>query len=80
MFITEVAGYWSTMFFLASFLVTLAVANAQYFGNYQCEGNKDVFTHLFEWKWTDIARECETFLKDRYCAVQVGKTVVIPSQ
>jgi alpha-amylase len=22
----------------------------------------DVFVHLFEWKWTDIARECETVL------------------
>ncbi len=31
------------------------------------------FVHLFEWKWTDIARECETFLgPNGYAAVQVS--------
>ena len=24
--------------------------------------DKSVIVHLFEWKWTDIARECESFL------------------
>lgn len=29
--------------------------------------------HLFEWKWTDIAKECERFLAPSgYGAVQVG--------
>lgn len=23
---------------------------------------RSVIVHLFEWKWTDIAKECETFL------------------
>ena len=33
----------------------------------------DVFVHLFEWKWTDIARECETVLGPAgYTAVQVS--------
>ena len=33
----------------------------------------DVFVHLFEWKWTDIAAECETVLGPRgYAAVQVS--------
>lgn len=33
----------------------------------------DVFVHLFEWKWPDIARECETFLGPAgYHAVQVS--------
>ncbi len=33
----------------------------------------DVFVHLFEWKWTDIARECETVLGPMgYTAVQVS--------
>ena len=33
----------------------------------------DVFVHLFEWKWTDIARECETVLGPAgYAAVQVS--------
>lgn len=50
----------------------LATAHAEYFGSYYCKDGKDVFTHLFEWKWTDIADECENFLADHgYCAVQV---------
>ncbi|HEY2025440.1 MAG TPA: alpha-amylase family protein [Gemmatimonadaceae bacterium] len=33
----------------------------------------DVFVHLFEWKWTDIARECETVLAPAgFTAVQVS--------
>ena len=33
-----------------------------------------VYVHLFEWKWTDVARECETFLGPKgYTAVQVEK-------
>src|SRR5688572_11267080 len=33
----------------------------------------DVFVHLFEWKWTDIARECETVLGPAgFNAVQVS--------
>ncbi len=32
-----------------------------------------VFVHLFEWRWPDIARECETFLGPKgYTAVQVS--------
>jgi alpha-amylase len=33
----------------------------------------DVFVHLFEWKWTDIAHECETVLGPAgYHAVQIS--------
>ena len=33
----------------------------------------DVFVHLFEWKWTDIATECETVLGPAgFAAVQVS--------
>lgn len=32
-----------------------------------------VFVHLFEWRWADIARECETFLGPKgFTAVQVS--------
>src|SRR5262249_38138057 len=32
-----------------------------------------VYVHLFEWKWTDIAQECESFLgPEGYAAVQVS--------
>ncbi len=35
--------------------------------------NRTVFVHLFEWKWTDIARECENFLGPKgFAAVQVS--------
>src|SRR4051812_44272677 len=33
----------------------------------------DVFVHLFEWRWTDVARECETVLGPAgYRAVQIS--------
>ena len=36
-----------------------------------CNG-KTVIVHLFEWKWTDIAAECERFLGPAgYCGFQV---------
>ena len=39
----------------------------------QCQGNRRVIVHLFEWKWTDIANECEAYLGPKgYCAVQVS--------
>jgi alpha-amylase len=28
-----------------------------------CDG-KQVMVHLFEWKWTDIAAECERYLAE----------------
>ncbi len=34
---------------------------------------RTVFVHLFEWKWTDIARECETYLGPKgFAAVQIS--------
>ena len=37
-----------------------------------CEGNRRAIVHLFEWKWTDVAAECERFLGPRgFCGVQV---------
>ena len=34
---------------------------------------RTTFVHLFEWKWTDIAAECERFLgPNGYGAVQVS--------
>jgi len=38
-----------------------------------CTGNRHGIVHLFEWKWSDIARECETFLGPMgYCGVQTS--------
>lgn len=34
---------------------------------------RTVFVHLFEWKWTDVAQECETFLGPKgFAAVQIS--------
>lgn len=34
---------------------------------------RTAYVHLFEWKWTDVARECENFLGPKgYAAVQVS--------
>jgi len=37
------------------------------------ETRRAAFVHLFEWKWTDIARECETYLGPKgFTAVQIS--------
>jgi alpha-amylase len=37
------------------------------------ELNRTAFVQLFEWKWTDIARECETYLGPKgFAAVQIS--------
>ncbi|CAG5124454.1 unnamed protein product [Candidula unifasciata] len=36
-------------------------------------GGKQVIVHLFNWKWTDIALECERYLGPKgFCAVQIS--------
>src|SRR5689334_5448486 len=36
-------------------------------------GPRTVFVHLFEWKWTDIAQECERFLGPRgFAGIQIS--------
>lgn len=42
-----------------------------YFGHPVCSGQKDVVVHLFEWKWTDVQKECPYLAELGYCAVQV---------
>lgn len=38
-----------------------------------CGANRHVVVHLFEWRWNDIASECERFLGPMgYCGVQVS--------
>jgi alpha-amylase len=38
--------------------------------------NRTVIVHLFEWKFSDIADECERFLAPRgYAGVQVGNVL-----
>nr|QJE50400.1 alpha amylase-related protein [Diaphanosoma celebensis] len=60
-------------------LVSGHLASGQYDPN--CNG-KTVIVHLFEWKWTDIAAECERFLGPAgYCGFQVSppmEHVILP--
>jgi alpha-amylase len=47
-------------------------------------GGRDVIVHLFEWKWTDVARECTTFLGPKgFGGVQISppqEHVLLPGQ
>lgn len=55
------------------FLLLLTLANqSECFYDPHCNG-KTVIVHLFEWRWSSIAAECERFLADAgYCGVQVS--------
>lgn len=46
-----------------SALILISLANSV-FGQFDPNfvGNRQGIVHLFEWKWTDIADECENFL------------------
>jgi hypothetical protein len=42
--------------------------------NPTCAPGRHTLVHLFEWKWSDIAAECERFIGSKgYCGVQVGR-------
>lgn len=50
--------------------VVVLLINAQHNPNFK--HNRRVIVQLFEWKFTDIATECETFLgKNHFAGVQV---------
>lgn len=59
--------------------VVLACANGQF--NTHKRGDRAAIVHLFEWKWTDIALECERFLAPNgYAGVQVGTIRTAPHE
>ncbi|HSH02881.1 MAG TPA: carbohydrate-binding module family 20 domain-containing protein [Anaerolineae bacterium] len=54
-------------------LSALAIARPDAPIVHAAEPPRTAFVHLFEWKWTDIAQECENFLGPAgYAAVQVS--------
>ncbi|KAL3280312.1 hypothetical protein HHI36_017801 [Cryptolaemus montrouzieri] len=56
---------------LSLFSLSLVFINAQKDPNFV--GNRSTIVHLFEWKWLDIAKECEDFLAPRgYGGVQIS--------
>ncbi|XP_037799098.1 alpha-amylase-like [Penaeus monodon] len=53
-------------------LVVAVVGGARAYDQPSCDGRQTI-VHLFEWKWTDIAAECERFLGPAgFCGVQVS--------
>lgn len=58
------------------FILLLAAAGlAVAFKNPHYVSGRTTMVHLFEWKWNDIAAECERFLGPRgFAGVQVSKS------
>lgn len=59
---------------LVVFVMALSVGMPQAAPQAEAQASpRTVFVHLFEWKWTDIAKECETFLGPKgFAGVQVS--------
>jgi len=55
-------------------LIGIAVSRSQYYGTYYCRPGRDVAVHLFEWKWTDVEKECSWLAQHGFCAVQVSES------
>lgn len=59
-----------------------ALSTAQF--NTHFWNGRDGIVHLFEWKWTDIARECENFLAPNgFAGVQISppnENIIAPSR
>ncbi|XP_055958798.1 alpha-amylase-like [Patella vulgata] len=54
-------------------LTTVDVASGSQYSTTHCVGGRTAITHLFEWKWSEIAKECERFLGPYgYCGVQIS--------
>ncbi|MCI3325434.1 alpha-amylase family glycosyl hydrolase, partial [Escherichia coli] len=54
-------------------LVAFVVGAHAAYHDTNCASGRTVITHLFEWRWDDIAEECERFLGPYgYCGVQVS--------
>uniref|UniRef100_A0A0N5BFI5 Alpha-amylase n=1 Tax=Strongyloides papillosus TaxID=174720 RepID=A0A0N5BFI5_STREA len=79
---TSINKFFNTLTFLLLFNSCLSYNFYWYDQLYT--GDKQVIVHLFEWKWSDVAKECETFLsKYGYGAVQISppmEHITIPSQ
>ncbi|XP_076082685.1 alpha-amylase-like [Mytilus galloprovincialis] len=61
---------------LATWISLLSICSSVFAGtwsNPNCAPGRNTIVHLFEWKWSDIAAECEKFLGPYgYCGVQVS--------
>lgn len=58
--------------YLPLLLLLLGAANCDHHERTNMLPGRSTIVHLFEWKWTDIADECERFLAPKgYGGVQV---------
>lgn len=72
--IGQLTTYMAEMRMLFLLVAIFSVANAQYETHQWPE--RSTIVHLFEWKWDDIAKECEDFLAPRgYAGVQVRSSI-----
>ena len=58
----------------------LALSSQQASGQFATNqwGDRNTIVHLFEWKWDDIAKECEQFLAPKgYAGVQVSSSSIL---
>lgn len=54
-------------------LISVLVVSSKGYKDPHCTGNRHGIVHLFEWKWDDIAAECERFLGPYgFCGVQTS--------
>lgn len=64
--------------FASNIIVAVVLADDSTFKNPNYTPGHDVMVHLFEWKWSDIAVECERFLGPKgYAGVQVSIHIII---
>ncbi|NTU42381.1 MAG: ATPase [Nitrospirales bacterium] len=69
--------------FLTVVIAGFSLSNVSTAQAAQPDPSRSVFVNLFEWKWSDVARECETYLGPKgFAAVQISppqEHVVLPS-
>jgi alpha-amylase len=64
------------MLLLHLIYLLFSVANIHAQKNPNAVDGRSAIVHLFEWKFSDIADECERFLAPKgYAGVQVGKVL-----
>ena len=57
--------------FVIATVLTLQSVDTQFFGNYYCRPGRDVVVQLFEWKCSDVAKECAWLASLDFCVVHV---------
>ncbi len=65
--------FWALLLAVSVFMMAIAIAPQSSTVTQAQTTPRTAFVHLFEWKWADIAKECETYLGPKgFAAVQVS--------